>query len=408
MSTFAYVARDRGGRVQRGLEQAESPNAAVAMLRGRGWAVIDVQAAAEVPKSVGEMLAAAHPGRWLPPRSIDVELSLNQLAVMLHGGLTLLAAMRTTSEQCRRLSMRRVWEDVGRRVQAGSSFADAMAAHRCFSRLIVQLVRVGEQTGTLEAVLRRGADVLERRRGLRTSLLTALAYPTLVLIAAFGVTGFMVFNVIPKIEVFLSSLGRKLPPMTQSLIDISHYLRQHAVHIVAGAAGLVGLSITLYSWPPGRLFIDRTLLRVPVLGHLLRLAATALFSRALGMLVRSGVTLLEALRTVEGLHRNHFLRQSIAAARDIVIQGGSLAEGLGANRAFLPMLPAMVTVGESTGTLDDVLDETARFHEEHLQAAIRRFSIIIEPVIIVVVGGIVGFVYIAFFMALFAAAGPGG
>jgi type II secretory pathway component PulF len=124
-------------------------------------------------------------------------------------------------------------------------------------------------------------------------------------------------------------------------------------------------------------------------------------------LIRSGVSLLDALRTVEGLHRNHYLQQTIAAARDTVIQGGSLAEGLSGARGFLPMLPAMVTVGESTGTLDDVLDETARFHEEHLAAAIRRFSIIIEPLIIVVVGGIVGFVYIAFFMALFAAAGPG-
>ena len=122
-------------------------------------------------------------------------------------------------------------------------------------------------------------------------------------------------------------------------------------------------------------------------------------------MIRSGITLLEALRTVEHLHHNRYLANRVALARDTVMQGGTLAEPLRMRRAFMPMLSAMVAVGESTGTLDDVLDEVARFHESQLQVAIRRFSVIIEPIIIVVVGGIVGFVYISFFMALFSAAG---
>jgi type IV pilus assembly protein PilC len=148
-------------------------------------------------------------------------------------------------------------------------------------------------------------------------------------------------------------------------------------------------------------------MRVPIISTLFRLAATATFSRSLGILIRSGVTLLESLRTVERLHRNRFLASKVVAARDSVMQGGSLAEPLRAPYAFMPMLPAMVAVGEATGTLDDVLDEVARFHEAQLQVAIRRFSIIVEPAIIVIVGGIVGFVYISFFMALFSAVGSG-
>jgi type IV pilus assembly protein PilC len=405
MPTFQFIARDRSGSTQRGVEQAKTAGEAVAAVRQRGWSVMDVRPAPAASMSVGEVFSRFRPSAWLPPRSIDVQLGLSQLAVMLRGGMTLLAAMGTTAEQSNRQSMRLVWESVARRVQGGSTFADALAQHRCFSMLVIQLVRVGEQTGTLEPVLRRGAEVLERRRALRSRLLTALTYPVLVLAAAVGVAAFMVLSVIPKLEVFLRALGRKLPALTQSLIDVSQWIRVNGLHIAGGALAAIVVAVLLYNWPPGRLAIDRVLLRVPVLGKLLRLAATAMFSRALGMLIRSGVTLLEALRTVENLHRNMFLRRTIMHARDNVIGGGTLSEGLRVPRTFLPMLAAMVAVGESTGTLDDVLDETAQFHEEQLESAIRRFSMIIEPAIVVLVGAIVGYVYIAFFVALFAAAG---
>jgi type IV pilus assembly protein PilC len=301
--------------------------------------------------------------------------------------------------------MRLVWEDVGRRITEGSSLADAMAAHGCFAQLVLQLVRVGEQTGTLELVTARAAEILERRRNLRTSLLTALSYPFIVLVAAVGVAVFMVFNVIPKLQKFLATLGRKLPRMTQILVDVTEFLNTYLPHIVVVLLLLIATVTVLYLWPPGRLWIDRVLLRLPVLGGVLRLSGTATFARGLGILVRSGITLLDGLRTVEGLHRNRYLAARVAAAREAVMQGGGLAESLATAGAYMPMLSRMVAVGEATGTLDDVLDEVARFHESQLQATIRWLSLIIEPAVIVVVGGIVGFVYIAFFMALFSAGG---
>jgi type IV pilus assembly protein PilC len=226
-----------------------------------------------------------------------------------------------------------------------------------------------------------------------------------VVVAAIGVTAFMLVSVIPKLQVFLSALGRKLPAMTQMLVDMSEFIQVYFTYCLGGLAVLTGLGASIYSWPPGREWIDRALLRVPIIGVLIRLSATATFSRSLGILIRSGITLLEGLRTVEHLHRNRHLALQVASARDSVMQGGTLAEPLRVPMAFMPMLAAMVAVGESTGTLDDVLDEVARFHESQLQVAIRRFSVIIEPVIIVVVGGIVGFVYISFFVALFSTAG---
>lgn len=404
MPTFTYKARDSAGRPQQGVQEAASATVLVNNLRQRGWLVLNV-VAGDGAEAATDWALYLNPFNLLPPRSADVEMSLQQIAVMLRSGITLLSALKTVAEQARRPTMTKVWEDVARRIQSGTTLADAMASHRCFSHLVIQLVRVGEQTGTLEQVVIRAADQLERRRILRTTLLTALTYPVIVLVAAIGVTVFMVVGVIPKLQVFLKALGRQLPPMTQMLLDVSEAVHTYYIHGIVGVIAILGTLIALYSWPPGRLYIDRLLLRLPVVGRLLRLAGTVLFARGLGSLIRSGITLVEGMRTVEELFRNRYLASRVAAARNAVLRGGSLAEPLKPRDAFMPMLASMVAIGETAGTLDDVLDEVARFHETQLQSAIRQFSAIIEPVIVIVVGGIVGFVYISFFLALFAAAG---
>jgi type II secretory pathway component PulF len=403
MPSFTFNARDPAGRPQEGTQEAASAAALVNTLRERGWLVLEVRPASEDQSP--DLIALLNPFAWLPPRSIDIEVSLQQIAVMLRSGITLLSALKTVAEQSSRLSMRKIWDDIAQRIQEGSSLGDAMANHSRFNHLVVQLIRVGEQTGTLEPVLTRAADTLERRRNLRTSLFTAMMYPFIVFFAAIGVTVFMIVAVIPKLKIFLTTLGRRLPPMTQFLMDLSDAVQLYYIQGLSVLAGVIALIVAIYLWPPGRLFIDRFLLRVPIIGRLLRLAATVQFARGLGSLIRSGITLVEGLRTVEGLYRNRFVAQLVAAARNSVLRGGSLAPPLAERHVFMPMLSRMVAVGEQAGTLDDVLDEVARFHDGQLQSAIKQFSAIIEPVIVVVVGSIVGFVYIAFFMALFAAAG---
>ncbi len=404
MPAFTFQARDVAGRPQRGDLEAASMHDAAQLLRQRGWRVVDVRAA-RPQRTLGQQLAMLNPLEHLPPRSVDIEVSCKQMAVMLRGGLTLLTCLQAAAEQASRATLRRVWEQVAARLQEGASFADALQEARCFPRLLVQLVRVGEQTGYLEQAIERAAETMEARRRLRMNLVTALAYPTLVLVAAIGVTVYMVVGVIPKLKVFLDSLGRQLPWMTQTLVDVSGFVSTYLPYFAGGVLALTVISIAVYSHPAGRLRVDRASLRLPIMGHLFRLAGTANFARALGILVRSGITLLEGLRTSEDLLGNRYLASRVAAARQAVMQGGNLAEPLGARRAFTPMLSRMVAVGESAGTMDDVLDEVARFHELQLQAAIRQLSVIIEPMIIVIVGGIVGFVYISFFVALFSAGG---
>ena len=360
MPKFSYLARTPAGRNQRGEQEAASSTALVGELRKRGWLVLDVKPV-EAGMTVGAMLAKLRPSHWLAPRSSDIEVSLQQLSVMLRSGLTLLTALRSVAEFATRRSMRETWEKVAEMIQQGSGFADAMAKFRCFPHLVVHLTRVGEQTGTLEMVVNRAAQILERRRQLKAQLLTALAYPAVVFVAAIGVAVFMIVSVIPKLAVFLKALGKKLPAPTQLMLDISDAVQIYAPWVVGSVVLLTGIIIALYLWPPGRLFFDRWMLRVPIVGGLLRLSATVQFSHGMGVLLSSGVTLVEGLRTVAAMHRNRWVSQKVSETRTAVVQGSGLAEPLEKTGVFLPMLPRMVAVGESAGTLDEVLEESAAF-----------------------------------------------
>ncbi len=407
MPSFAFTARDPKGRTQRGIQQAGSAIDLAAQLRQRGWLVLNVQAAGDSGES--GILELIDPRNWLPIRSIDVEMTLTQIAVMLRSGLTLLAALNTAGEHADRYRLRKVLRNVMERIQEGSSFSDALAQHRCFNQLTVQLVKVGEQTGNLDVVIERASEGMERSRLLKSQVITALTYPVIVLVAALGVTGFMIVGVIPKLQVFLKVMGHKLPPSTQLLLDISAWTQVNGLTTVTVTAAIIGGLMASYSLPQGRLIMDRAMLRIPLLGRIFRVAATALFARGMCIMVQSGVTVLEALRTLARLGRNRYLTTVVDNARTRVFAGGGLSESLTETKdAFMPMLGRMTAVGEAAGTLDIVLDEVATFHETLLGTLIRQLSSLVEPAIIVFVGGIVGYVYITFFLALYAAAGPTG
>jgi type IV pilus assembly protein PilC len=238
-------------------------------------------------------------------------------------------------------------------------------------------------------------------------VLNALTYPLIVVVMALGVAAFMVIYVIPKIQRFLGSAGRRLPAITQLLVDVSNTVMNDLPYIGVGMLSVTVALICGYQWPPGRRALDGFLLRTPVIGRILRLSGTAVFARGMSTLLESGVTLLDSLTTVERLISNRVLSLRIAAARQAVLRGESLASTMGGRGDFLPMLGRMIAVGETAGTLSTVLTEVAQFHESQLVISIRRMSIFVEPVLILVVGGIVGFVYIAFFVAIFSLAGGG-
>ena len=399
---FSATARDPDGVRRTVSREAESREAFVEMLRAERFVVLSVE---EVKKS-GALPPKWHPA-WLRPMSgFDVEMGLRQLATMLRSGVALLAALDTVEEQspCPRAAV--AWRKVRESVFSGSSFAGSLERQiRRFGEITVRLADVGERSGELEHALTRAADQMESRRELKTAVVNALVYPLVTVAMAIGVSAYLVVAVIPKLAEFLRDGGVDLPGMTMALMDFADFVKANGFVIAGWLVALVVAWIAGRRFPRTREMEDVALLRIPVTGRILRLSGTALFARAMQIMVESGVTLLDALDVSARLMSNTRYKRRIAAARDGVMHGGSLADSLRPASEFMPMLSRMSAVGEVTGSLAESFGEVARFHEMLLSIAIKRFGMLIEPVMICITGGIVGFVYIAFFMALFAIAG---
>ncbi|HKE00516.1 MAG TPA: type II secretion system F family protein [Planctomycetota bacterium] len=397
MATFAFEARDLAGRRHAGVRAAASAIEAADALRRLGWLVLDLK-----PHSAA---APRRPRRGRRPAQRDVEAALRQLGLLLRSGLTLLEALRVAAEHARRPSMSRRLSEVADRIEAGASLAEALELHpREFPPVVRELVRAGEASGTLDALLERAASDLERQRELRSSVLQALFYPSIVLVLTGAVTMILLLEVIPVLETFLASSHRKLPAMTEVLLGASRGLREHFAAIAIVTAAVIFGVVALDRAPSTRPAMDRLLYRLPIVGRVRRLASTVLFARTLGVLLDSGVHVVAALRLLEGLLPRPVAARAIASARAHVLDGRALHEGLAGAASFTPLLPRMLAVGERSGQLSPMLAEAAHLHDAELRAWLKRASALIEPVLTVAVGTIVGFVYIAFFLALFAVA----
>ncbi len=399
MPEFQYIAKDAAGADRSGSLAAPSRSRAATQLREKGWLVLQVDPRAETIQSVaaGNLLT-----RNLPPRAVHVEVSLQQLAMMLRSGMTLLAALRAVGEQSSRHSLARTWNEVSAGIQRGQGLGEAMASHAMFPAFVVRLVDVGERTGNLSVVLKRAADTMRHRRTSRESFISATIYPALVVLLSILVAGYLVVYLIPRLESYLDSLGKDMPAMTQSLINASFWLREHYMLISAILIVAIFSLAGLYVSAEGRRWIDRGLLKIPGIGRLLRLGETSTFARGLGMMLKSGITVTDGLAAVENTLGNYQLRQNVTSAREKLIRGGSLVDALNED-GFTPLLRQMAAVGEKSGDLAGVLDEVAEMSDQQFASSVRRLNSIATPALTLAIGGIVGYVYIAFFMALVAA-----
>ena len=403
MPNFAFVARHEAGETSTGAIDAATAFMVASQLRTRGWVLVKLE------EQLTSTSNSSNGGNWLKsllgPRNVQVELSLRQLAVMLRGGISLLSAMQTIATQSDNRAIRRAYHSLIDTVQSGRPFSEAIESEAGFPEFLSQLMRVGEQTGIQETVLIRAADMMRMRRETVRDIATALMYPVLVLLAAVTATGFIVTNLLPKLSELLESLGKPLPPITQSLITVSHIVNDWGWPI-AGAFALAAIVFAL-TWlsPAGRMGIERLSLRIPVVGKLFRISGTLTFSQTLGVLVGSGVSVLESLITVQQMHSSTYFASIVQKSRDAIVRGNSLADTLRIRGAYMPLLATMTAVGEGSGTLDEVLEEVSDFHRSQLSAIIKTLSALVTPAIIVVVGSIVGYVYIAFFVGLFSVAG---
>jgi len=399
MPDFQYTARDRQGVAQSGAITAPSRSAAATQLRERGWIVLKV---ANVQQTRSSSSGDSVFGN-LPPRSVHVEVSLHQLAMMLRSGMTLLASIKAVAEQAPRRSLGRVWQSISQELQRGQGLAETMEQHHCFPTFAVRLVQVGERTGSLATVLARAADTMKRRRTTQESFVSTIIYPVLVLLLSLFVTGYMIIYLIPRLETYLTSLGRQLPAITQSLIDGSFWLRDHYMTLVISLLVVIAGFMVTYASQEGRTLFDRILLRIPWLGGLMRLGETATFSRGLSMMLKSGITVTDGMLAVEKTLSNYHLRDAVGTGREKLIRGSSLVDSLNQTNTFTPLLNQMISVGEKSGDLATVLDEVALMSDQQFAASVKRLNAIVTPAMTLGIGAVVGYVYIAFFMALVAA-----
>jgi len=402
MTLFTYTARNRSGQ-QIG-DSIDSPNrdAAIMTLRGQGLLVLQID---ELKKSnKNRQTFSLNPLDYRGIREKDLEHEFHQIAVMLRSGINLMDALTLTADHAR-IGAQKTWDQLIDRIQQGSSFSDALAEHSIFSQFTIQLIHVGEQTGHLYTVMDQAAEEIKSTRKLKKQITSALRYPAFTLLFAIGLVVFMLTNLIPEIKKLLRILGKPMPPMTQALIDISDWFLANGVLLTTLSIGSVVAFIVFYHWPPSRWWIDKSALKIPLLGKIIRLSGTVLFSRAMGLLLRSGVVISEALVTMEKLHVNTYMASRIAYTHKKILLGGGLAESLSVQSGYMPLLLQMVSVGENSGTIDEILAEMAEYHDELLRQSIAQLTGMIAPFMTVFVGGIIGFVYAAFLVAMFSAAG---
>ncbi len=397
-TTFAYKVRDHGGKIVEGTLEADSANLVVGKLRGMGYTPISVE------EDSGSTLQTEIriPGLSNRVRLKDLAVFSRQFATMINAGLTLLKSLSILEEQTESKELAKVVREVRIDVEGGSSLSAALARRpKVFNRLYVAMVKSGETSGTLEQTLQRVAHTIEKQVELRRKVISAMTYPAMVGLFAFLITLAMLIFIVPQFEDMYADLEGTLPAPTRLLLAVSAFVQQYWwVWLLGTIAGIVGFRRWIKT-ESGRKRWDTLKLRVPVFGPLARKIALARFSRTLAALTRSGVPILEALDIVAQTAGNWVIATAVRDAQVAVKGGDTLAHKLQDHEVFPPMVIQMISVGEETGALDEMLDKIAEFYENEVEATVNALTSLIEPILIVIMGVIIGGMVIALYLPMF-------
>jgi type IV pilus assembly protein PilC len=394
--TFAFRAVDALGAPVRGELEAGSQQAVVEQLRGRGLTVLDVTKQATGTLNVDIAM-------FRRVRARDLAVMTRQLSTMVTSGLTLLKALYVLEEQTEAPKLSSAIATVRRDVEAGRSLSDALASHpRVFSPLYVSMVRAGETGGFLESALLRVADQLESEESLRRQVRSAMVYPAAVISFALVVMFALIAFIVPVFAKIFKDQGAELPSLTRFTVALSDVLRGYPWAFIGGVALIVILFGRWKRTETGREQWDRFRLRIPLrIGDIQKKVALARWSRTLASLVSAGVPMLEAIDVTGRTAGNVVVENAMASVRQSVQSGGTIAAALRREPVFPAMVSHMVSVGEETGALDQTLGKIADFYEDEVSAAVKALTSILEPAMIILVGGIVGFVVISMYLPMF-------
>ncbi len=398
MAEYTYKALDNHGESRVGVIDAETEAHVIASLRDQGWTPLKVDAPSR------NMLKASIriPGLTDRISLKDVAVGSRQLATMIDAGLPLMRSLTVLAEQTENRRLSEVWEAVRDDVQAGSSFSAALAKHpKAFTNLYVAVIRAGEAGGSLDVVLLRLADTLEKQVNLRNKIRSAMTYPTMVAIMVFAILTAILVFIVPTFKQLYADLGGTLPLQTRLLIGASNLVRKFFIFIVPMfVAG--GYAFKKYiDTEGGRRNWDMFKLRVPIFGELFRKVAMSRMSRTLSTLLRSGVPVLQSLEITRETTGNRIVAEAIIDVEDAVRQGESLAKPLMKHKVIPPMVVQMLAVGEETGAVDTMLEKVATFYDSEVDAMVDALTSLIEPILIVILGGVVGGILISLYLPMF-------
>ncbi len=395
MPVYNYTFRDAMGGLQKGTADAESEEFLRGKFRDQGLEIIEltmIKAKSPKTKQYGKIKLA------------NLSVFCRQFSTMVDAGVSLVRCLDVLSTQTQDPRLKKVLIDLSTRVEGGESLSRAMQRHpKSFSSLFIGLIKAGEVGGVLEESLQRLSQFLEADVALRRKVKSALTYPVLVMVMSAGITFFLVYWFVPQWAAILTDLGLKaddLPAPTQFLIDISNILL-HKGWIILLSTAIIMIAHRLFvSTRFGRRVMDRIKLKVPVFGKLHHKICLARFSRTMGTLLTSGVPILQAMETVAGTIGNTIMSDSILEARARIREGDRIGDPLEASKLFPPMVVHMIGVGEESGSLDFMLQKIADFYEAEVEAALASLTAALEPIMIVSLGFIVGFIVISMFLPL--------
>ncbi|MEA3402528.1 MAG: type II secretion system F family protein [Armatimonadota bacterium] len=403
MPTFVYTAKDKQGQEVEQTTEASSKEALIKSLRDEGLypTSIKQQRTSAIAKKSGKSFSFSF-GKRVGLK--DLAIFCRQFSTMINAGVSLVRCLDVLEQQSSSVGLKEIIRDIQSEVEGGATLSKSMSKFpRVFSELAVGLARAGEVGGVLDDTLERLAVFLEKDLELRQKIKAAMTYPILVLLVAIGIVTFLVVWILPKFMQLFLDLGMErsdFPAPTRFLMDVSHFMIQKWYIMLLIVVGLWIAIGRIKATKTGKRLWDTMALKIPVFGSLTHKIAVARFARTLSTLLASGVPILQAMETVAGTVANDIMADAVLLSRASIREGDTIADPLAESKMFPPMVVQMITIGEETGQLDSMLEKVADFYDREVDTAVESLTAAIEPIMIVVLGFIVGFIVISMFLPL--------
>ncbi len=399
MPRYTFEARDGRGRVFKG--ELEAPSEGEARVKLRAQKLMPTRLA-QAEQKVSALKKVG--GKGVSPK--ELQIFTRQLSTLLGSGIPILQSLEVLSQSNRSPGMSIAMKAMINDINQGRRFGEAMAEHPLvFDRFYVNMVKAGEESGNIDAILNRLAIYIEKSVKLTSQVKGALVYPIAILVVAGAVVAGLLVFVIPKFETIFASSGQELPGLTQMVVTASKIFMSYWWAVIGGLGGSVFLLINYYRTSEGKKTIDAVLIDLPYMGDLIQKSAVARFTRTLATLLGSGVSIMEALEISSKVTGNHVIENALLRAREAISEGKSLTVPLAKEKYIPQMVTQMIGVGEQTGNIDQMLNKVADFYEDEVDVAVGALTSIMEPLLMVFLGGIVGVMVIAMYLPIFNMAG---